>query len=241
MRKFIFSWGLCMVLTVSSIAQTVNDNLANLDRYQEELPFFQELITGAQYPEPPRKYDGFPFLDSRTFTEGGLTINRVFYPNVPLLYDIRFDQVVTFHPLFSQKLLINPSKIDAFVLGEDREFIQLKGNEGYYYNRNSFYELIEEGDNYRLLSKHYKEEKPTREIGEYVGYYVEYEDFFLEKEGRFFPMKKKKDAIKLLQVEKKAVREHLIRQGVYFNQSPREFLAKLLQLASQSNSSHEEN
>lgn len=233
MRKFIFSWGICMVLTVCSIAQTINENLANLDQYQEQLPFFQELITGAQYPEPPRNHDGFPFLDTRAFQNGGLTINRVFYPDVPLLYDIRYDQLVTFHPIFSQKLLINPDKIDAFVLADGREFIQMKGNERYFYNRNGFYELIETGS-YRLLSKHYKEEKPAREVGEFVAYYVEYEDFFLEKEGEFFPIRKKKDAIKLLQIEKKEVRENLIRKGIYFNQNRRIFLKELVNLSSSS-------
>ncbi|WP_297336824.1 hypothetical protein [Algoriphagus sp.] len=233
MRKFIFSWGLSVVLTVSSLAQTVNENLANLDQYQEQLPFFQELITGAQYPEPPRNHEGFPFLETRSFQNGGLTINRVFYPDVPLLYDIRFDQLVTFHPLFSQKLLINPDKIDAFVLADGREFIQLKGNERYFYNRNGFYELIETGS-FRLLSKHYKEEKPAREVGEFVAYYVEYEDFFLEKEGVFFPIRKKKDAIKLLQIEKKEVRENLIRKGIYFNQNRKLFLKELVNLSSPS-------
>ncbi|WP_143189520.1 hypothetical protein [Algoriphagus hitonicola] len=207
----------------------MNENLANLDQYQAELPFFQELITGAQYPEPPRNHDGFPFLETRSFQNGGLTINRVFYPDVPLLYDIRYDQLVTFHPLFTQKLLINPDKIDAFVLSDERQFIKVKGNERYFYNRNGFYELLESGS-YRLISKHYKEEKPAREVGEFVAYYVEYEDFFLEKEGEFFPIRKKKDAIKLLQIEKKAVREKLIKKGIYFNQNPRKFLISLVKL-----------
>ena len=233
MWKFIFSWGLCTVLTVSSLAQTVSENLANLDQYQEELPFFQELITGAQYPEPPRNHDGFPFLDTRSFENGGLTINRVFYPDVPLLYDIRYDQLVTFHPVFSQKLLINPDKIDAFVLADGKKFIQIKGNEKYFYDRNGFYELIESGP-FRLVSKHYKEEKPAREVGEFIAYYVEYEDFFLEKDGEFFPVRKKKDAIKLLQVEKKAVRENLIRKGIYYNHDPRRFLISLVKLSNSS-------
>ena len=230
MRKIIFSLGSWIFLTVSSFGQAVSENLQNLDKYQEQLPFFQELITGAQYPEPPRNYDGFPFLDTRSFENGGLTINRVFYPDVPLLYDIRYDQVITFHPLFSQKLLIKPSKIDGFVLSDGKEFVQLSGNEGYLYDKNGFYEVIASGD-FRLLSKHYKVDRRARELGDYIGYYDEYEDFFLYKAGAFYPIKKKKDAIKVLGVEKKAIRENLTRQRIYYNKDRRKYLTALLQLA----------
>ncbi|NVJ87644.1 MAG: hypothetical protein HWE15_15180 [Algoriphagus sp.] len=233
MRKIIFAWGLCTLLVASAWSQTVNENLANLEKYQEELPFFQELITGAQYPEPPRNYDGFPYFSTRSFEKGGLTINRVFYPDVPLLYDIRYDQVITFHPLFSQKLLINPAKIDGFVLEDGSEFRQLSGNEDYLYDKNGFYEIIASGS-MELVSKHYKVDKPARELGDYVGYYIEYEDFFLVKGDQFFPVKRKKDAIKLLQVEKKGIRENLTRNRIYFNQNRRNYLKALLQLATQS-------
>lgn len=230
MRKIIFAWGLSMLLAVSAWSQTVNENLVNLEKYQEELPFFQELITGAQYPEPPRNYDGFPFLETRSFENGGLTINRIFYPEVPLLYDIRFDQVITFHPIFSQKLLINPAKVDGFVLANGNEFKKLKGNEDYLYDKNGFYEIIADGP-FALVSKHYKVDKPARELGEYVGYYLEYEDFFLVKDDQFFPIRNKKDAIKRLQIEKKAIRENLTKKGIYFNQNRRKYLIALLELA----------
>lgn len=230
MRKIIFLWGCCLFLSVSSFAQAVSENLQNLDKYQEQLPFFQELITGAQYPEPPRNYDGFPFLDTRSFEDGGLTINQVFYPEVPLLYDIRYDQVITFHPLFSQKLLINPEKVDGFVLKGDKQFQQISGNESYIHHKNGFYEVIASGP-FQLISKHYKVEKGARELGDYVGYYLEYEDFFLLRDESFYPIRKKKDAIKLLQIEKKSVRENLIRKGIYYNQNPRGFLKALLDLS----------
>jgi hypothetical protein len=169
-------------------------------------------------------------LDTRSFENGGLTINRVFYPDVPLLYDIRYDQVITFHPLFSQKLLIKPSKVDGFMLSGGKEFLQLSGNEDYLYHKNGFYELIATGD-FRLISKHYKVERRARELGDYVGYYDEYEDFFLHQLGAFYPVKKKKDAIRLLGIEKKAIRENLTRKGIYYNKDRRKYLVALLQLA----------
>jgi len=86
-------------------------------------------------------------------------------------------------------------------------------------------------EDFRLLSKHYKIDKRARELGDYIGYYDEYEDFFLYKAGAFYPVKKKKDAIKVLGVEKKAIRENLTRQRIYYNKDRRKYLTALLQLA----------
>lgn len=224
---------------VGAFAQSLQENLANLEFYQEKLPFFQELITGAQYPEPPKNHEGFPFLKGRSFEYGGLTINQVYYPDIPLLYDIRYDQVITVHPIYMQKLLINPAKINSFRLGDGSNFEQLTGNESYAHHKNGFYEIVEEGS-VTLLAKHYKIPKPTRELGDYVAKYEEFEDFFIWDGSQFFSIKTKKSAIKTLELSKKLVRENLTRKGIYYGSNKRRYLKMLIQIHSQSRGTENE-
>ncbi|WP_268034240.1 hypothetical protein [Algoriphagus sp. PAP.12] len=235
MNKRIFLLGIFAVLMVPVFAQGSARNLGNLEKYKQELPFFQELITGGQYTTPPQNYEGFPYLLGKSFELGTLTINQIYYPEVLLLYDIRFDQLITLHPVFSQNLLIKPGKINGFSLSNGSSFKQLKGNESYLRNQNGFYEVIEEGK-MNLISKHFKTVVRSKELGDYFASYEEFEDFFFYDGSEFFPVTSKKKAIQLLGVSKKAVRENIIKKGVYFNREKRKFLKSLVLLANTTDS-----
>lgn len=239
MVKIIFYLGLLVLSMGSVLGQQLASTSGNLEQYKEELPFFQELITGGQYQDPPSNYDGDPFYLSKTFELGGLRINQIYYPEVYLLYDIRYDQVLTIHPVFSEKLLINPEKINEFRLNDGSVFQKLDGNESYSHHKKGFYQVLEEG-RFTLVSKHYKAVKKSTEIGKTMGSYEEFEDFFLVDPEGFHPIKTKKQAIKHLGVSKKLVREKLTKNKIYFNQNKERFLKELVSVANQHASSIQE-
>lgn len=235
MNKSFFLLALIWVLVVPAFGQGNSIGLNNLEKYKKELPFFQELITGGQYTTPPQNYEGFPYLLGKSFELGTLIINQIYYPEVFLLYDIRYDQLITLHPVFSQNLLIKPEKINGFSLSNQSSFRRLKGNESYLHHQNGFYEVIEEGK-MNLVSKHYKTVVRSKELGDYFASYEEFEDFFLYDGNSFFSISSKKKAIELLGLSKKSVRENIIKRGIYFNRNKREFLQSLVLLSNQTNS-----
>lgn len=235
MNKSFFLLALIWVLVVPAFGQSNSLEVNNLERYKEELPYFQELITGGQYTNPPQNYEGYPYLLGKSFELGTLTINQIYYPEVLLLYDIRYDQLITLHPIFSQNLLIKPEKINGFSLSNLSSFQRLIGNESYLYNQNGFYEIIEEGK-MNLISKHYKTVVRSKELGDYFASYEEFEDFFFYDGKSFFAISSKKKAIELLDVSKKSVRENIIKRGIYFNRNKREFLQSLVLLSNQTSS-----
>ncbi|SHO64024.1 hypothetical protein [Algoriphagus zhangzhouensis] len=235
MNKSFFLLALIWVLVVPAFGQSNSLEVNNLERYKEELPYFQELITGGQYTNPPQNYEGYPYLLGKSFELGTLTINQIYYPEVLLLYDIRYDQLITLHPIFSQNLLIKPEKINGFSLSNLSSFQRLIGNESYLYNQNGFYEIIEEGK-MNLISKHYKTVVRSKELGDYFASYEEFEDFFFYDGSEFFPVTSKKKAIQLLDVPKKSVRENIIKRGIYFNRDKREFLKSLVLLSNTTSS-----
>lgn len=205
------------------MAQVVGDNLAFLPEYKEHLPYFQELITGGQYQEPSRLIEGDPYYFSRQFENGSLTINGITYPEVPLLYDVYRDQVITFHPVFKQKILIKPEKIGGFRLANAAQFRYFPGNESHLRNGNGIYEVLGEGE-YVALSKRFKTTKSTREISKYDEIYLEKSDYFLWKNGEFIQVGKESKVLEVLGLEKKEVRKELKSKGLNFKQNPETYL-----------------
>lgn len=223
MKKILFFLftGFCFVS--NGYSQVAGANLAYLSEYKEQLPYFQELITGGQYAEASRLIQGNPYFASRQFEDGTLTINGIVYPEVPLLYDSYLDQVVTFHPIFNQKILIKPEKIDGFVLSNGSGFRFFSGNEEYLRNQNGIYEVLGEGD-FLALAKRYKTTKELREMSQYDAVFVEKSDYFLVQSGEFFPVTKGKQAIEILGLDPKETKKQLRSAGLNFKLNPERFL-----------------
>jgi hypothetical protein len=232
MQKIIFFLFSAICFVSNGFSQVVGDNLSYLSEYKEQLPYFQELITGGQYAESSRLIQGNPYFASRQFEKGTLSINGIEYPEVPLLYDSYLDQVVTFHPVFNQKILIKPEKIDHFMLSNGSSFRFIPGNSGYFHNQNGIYEILGEGD-FTALAKRYKSTKALREMSQFDAVFVEKTDFFLWKNGEFFPVSKKSQVIEILGLNKKEMNKQLRTAGLNFNQNPDTFLQFLVTKSSE--------
>lgn len=208
-------------------AQVVGEDLPFLSAYQQELPYFQELITGGQYAAPSPRIKGFPYFTSKQFEEGTLRINGITYPQVPLIYDTYRDQLVTFHPIFNQKILIKPEKIDAFNLSDGQLFRFFEGNESFLHRGNGIYEILGQG-NAIALAKRYKTTKESREKARYDLEYVEKTAFFIWEEGRFSLVKNAAHAIASLGLDTKLLKRELKAKGLQFKKSPEAYLQFLV-------------
>lgn len=227
MQKIIFFLFTASCFVSSGFSQVVGDNLAYLPEYRERLPYFQELITGGQYAEASRLIQGNPYFASRQFENGTLSINGIVYPEVPLLYDSYLDQVVTFHPIFNQKILIKPEKIDAFVLSNGSRFRFIAGNSQYLHNKNGVYEVLGEGE-FTALAKRYKSTKPIRDLSQFDATFKDQSDYFLWKNGAFFSVSKINQAIEILGLNPKETKKQLRSAGLNFNQNPEKSLQFLV-------------
>lgn len=200
-----------------------------LAMYQEQLPFFQELITGGQYADPPVNYLGSPFFDVKVFQSGKIQVNGNTYSKVSLLYDTWLDEVITFHPIYNQKILIKAEKIEGFTLVDNSVFRKFSGNPNYGKHNHGFYQVISDGE-IKLLKKHYCTVESVKESGLITREYIREQDFFFWFEGDFLKANKKKEAIEGLGLSKKAVAEHLGGKDLYQKNDPQVFLLRLLEL-----------
>ncbi len=221
-----------MFFVTSTNAQIVGRDVTYLASYKEELPYFQELITGGQYVEARKTIEGNPFYFSRQFGDGSLMINGITYPEVPLMYDIYKDQVITFHPIYNQRILINPDKIDEFYLSNGEQFKYFEGNESYSNNSNGLYQVLNEGANL-VLVKLFKTTKSNRDISIYTDEFVEKKDFFIHTSGVFTQINQSSQAFEVLGLEKKAAKKHLKNSRIRFQDTPEKYLITLVEFASQ--------
>lgn len=227
MQKILFFLFTTAFFVKSGIAQVAGENLAYLSEYKDAMPYFQELITGGQYAEASKLIQGDPFFASRQFEKGVLSINGIVYPEVPLLYDCYRDQLVTFHPIFNQKILIKPEKIDGFVLSDGSRFRFFEGNTSYLRSQNGIYQVLAEGE-FAALSKRYKTTKSTREMSRFDEVYLEKSDYFLWKAGVFHQISQGNQAIEVLGLESKAVKKQLRAAGLNFKLYPEKYLEYLV-------------
>lgn len=224
MRKILFFLGLHLLFMSNVIfAQVAGENLPYIPAYKEQIAYFQELITGGQYEEPSPFIKGDPFHYSRQFERGSLRINGITYPDVPLMYDSYRDQLVTFHPIFNQKILIKPEKIDGFTLANRQQFRHFPGNESYLRHGNGIYQVLGEGKAI-ALAKRYKTTKALRELSRFNEEYLEKVEFFIVKEGVFFPVKNASNAYLALGLDPKILKKVAKSKGLSFKQNPDGFL-----------------
>ncbi len=212
-----------------SASQTFGQTESYLSLYKDQLPYFQELITGGQFKEPPLSHEGDPYYLDRKFGEGSLSINRITYTEVPLLYDQYADLVVTFHPVYRQKILIKPEKIEEFDFVDGALFRTFSGNASYAHHKNGFYRVVKDGK-VKVLKKHYKYLEPVKEVGKHTHRYVESSDYFYWYKGEFILIRKKKQAIKSLGFKKKDVKRHFREKSLYFSMDREKYILELASL-----------
>ncbi|MFC3879302.1 hypothetical protein ACFOSV_03900 [Algoriphagus namhaensis] len=233
MTKFSFFLSVFLLWSFGVIGQSGPQSDTFLRLYKEQLPYFQELISGGEYSDPPKSINGEPYFKSRNFDYGSLRINKIDYQEVPLLYDTHRDVVVTFHPIHNQKILIKSEKVDEFVIFESDVIRNFKGNEGYPHHGNGFYRVVKDSE-VKVLVKYYKDLKVSKDMTSYLKEFVEYSDHFLWFQGDFVKINSKKDAIKALGLDKKQVRKELPIANYQFKANISGYLQQLVDLRVQS-------
>ncbi|MCH6234561.1 hypothetical protein [Cognataquiflexum rubidum] len=233
--KFYFFFLALSVCTVSILQAQTSKELENA--YTSNIPLHQEIVSGGYYVDPPQDIEGSPYFKSKNFEYGSLTINGLTYENVPLLYNIFSDEVVTFHPVHKQKTLIKTEKIDGFILPDKIRFIRIKQNPEYSHHGKGFYELVEEGEEANLLCKHFKTTKAKREMTQYSSIFLEKSDFLIQKGDQIIQVKNKGQAIDFLSLEKKQINRSAKEKALNYRNNRKDYLSFLVEFYNKS--SHE--
>jgi len=225
---FLIILSLCIV---SNLQAQSSKDLA--EAYKSNIPLHQEIVSGGYYVDPPQSIEGDPYFKTKNFKYGTISINGLSYENIPLLYNIYTDQIVTFHPLHKQKTLIKTEKIDGFVFLDKSRFVRINENPEYIHHKNGFYELEKEG-NANLLVKYFKTAKPNMQISKYSSTFTEKSDFFIQKSNSMHLVKSRGKSIWFLGLDKKEIKRSTKERGLNFKNDRRAYLSFLVESYNQS-------
>ena len=165
------------------------------------------LYNGSEYAYkvyyPFTINEGHPFFLSKQFDTGVVFYNNVLYENVPLLYDIVMEELLTRDPTNDYAIRLNNERIEWFFLS-GHTFIKFNGQSDSLLPA-GFYDLLYNGNTalYKKISKHFKEVSDT-----YLGlkkFVVETNEYFIKKDNQYYSVNNKKELLLVMNNNKKEV------------------------------------
>jgi hypothetical protein len=228
-RAVFFLFPFICSFSLDSFCQEKKLNQELLAWYKQTLPFYQDVISGSQYADAAAGYRGSPFFGSAAIGNGQIWINRLGYDQIPLLYDVWLDEVVTIHPRYNQKTIIKAEKIEKFILSDSSVFVRFPPNSGYSKHSHGFYQVISDGYP-MLLRKSYRTLDAVNETGLITRKFTETQDYFFWYQGEFRKISNKADAATYLGLSPKEVKKHFSNEPLVFKKNPEAYLLELLEI-----------
>jgi hypothetical protein len=173
------------------------------------------LYNGGAYEHYWNRVIGHPFFMTDQFQQGTLYYDGTFYENVPLMYDMFRDELVSknFSKTIDQKIL--SEKIRYFTIGNS-SFVRIVADS---VNGASlptgFYEKLYDGT-VTVLEKHEKKIERSLKAEENTSKFTEYVHFYIEKDGKYYSVETEGDLQGVFKDEKTEVRKFLNRKDIRF-------------------------
>jgi hypothetical protein len=173
------------------------------------------LYNGSEYQEPEQTNDQHPFFDSEDWVDGSVTFEGERYDNIPLLFDISADKLVTENFYNAEEMVLDNEKINAFTIGS-HPFIKIENESGPV--KKGFYEVLYKGPS-EVIVRHRKE---TQERIESSAIEIDFEvkdHYFIVKDGNYFPANNKRAVLKIFADEKHALRQFISKNKIRLRQN----------------------
>ena len=194
--------------------------------YYDSIGINAHLFIGSEYTFPDPIIKGFPFLDTNVLRKGNIYFNGVLYQDVPMLYDIQTDNIITtrYHQYFFIRL---PSeKVSYFFLGGYLFIRLVPDSSDKVLPSIGFYKVLYNGKSTVLLksSKSISNDPP---IDDKVNInFVIWRSYFIKKGNEYFRVLNQKSLLKLLGDNDKVIRRFLRKNKLKFKKKPDETIAK---------------
>ncbi|WP_303309438.1 hypothetical protein [Hymenobacter sp. BT730] len=205
-------------------------------RYEALVQDQSQLYNGKEYVDYTRYYrkaEGHQFFESNKLQPGSVQYQGHTYPNIPLLYDIRLDQVILQQPATSFYLHLVEENVAAFMLGAHR-FLRLENQPASPHPISTgFYELLLDGP-VRVLAKRQKEMKELSDQKIYYPVFRSIDQLFLQVGNAYYPVNKLSSVFNALPAQRKELQKFSRSHKLGFKKATRE--AHLVQLIGYYNS-----
>ena len=185
------------------------------------------LYTGSEYGTPQTRDDQHPFFLSDDWIFGTVSYRGQDYENVPLLYDIRADQLVTENYYNAEEIVLVSEKLGEFTIDVHR-FIRIQNEDvGYSLPATGFYQVLYDGPS-RTLARHQK--TLTEDIESHavkIGY-DEKTRYFIFRGGGYVIIRSRRALLNAFHDQKAALKQFLKKNKLYFRKDPANTLTKVV-------------
>lgn len=209
---------LCLIAFVGIEAQVLkSDSLVvaavrkkSIEAYHQSIRGQAHLFNGSQYAEYRALKDENPYF-SPDWVEGSIYYDGEEYENVPMLYDIDTDNVITEYYYNGEKVQLIASKIDSFQLGKYK-FVRLGANDVL---KTGFYNLVYDGK-IKFYSKREKNLQQKVEATEVKREFEEKVRYYILKDGNYLSVKSKGSVLEVFEDNKEEIKQFIRKNHLKF-------------------------
>jgi len=179
--------------------------------YATSIQHQSRLYNGSDYVIYLSRDEEHPYFNADDWTIGSVIYWGELYENVPLMYDLSSDQIVTEHNRGNPIKLLR-EKVDGFTIF-DHTFVRIKDDQ----NKISegFYDRLYNGSSkvYAKHTKTYRDDIISKEI---IPSFDENTKFYLVKNGAFNTVKSKGSVLQVLDDRKQEIKAFIRKNRIRF-------------------------
>lgn len=188
------------------------------------------IYNGMLYAGYDLQSQGHPFFLSDTPLLGSITYDNSCFPDIPLSYDLEKDLVVVPDKRNVVKIQLLSEKLQSFTIGR-HQFIHLFANNTTNTPAEGFYEVLYPGKTMALAR--YKKVLQATGKAEEKMHYQQYENWYLQMNGRYYPVRNHRDLFNIADSYKNALKDYLKKDRISYKKDPEHALIKAAEFYSQ--------
>lgn len=192
---------------------------ALVNQYTSTLQLDSRIYNGPEYNDFSGTVRlGHPYFDSGKYEPGSIFFENVEYRGLNVRLDLVNEILTILHPISFISVQMRNAPVDYFTIA-DHEFVHLRPDSiNAQIIRPGFYERIYKGKTQVFVRR--KKQLEERNKGEEIfKEAVEYETYFIWKDGKYFPVKSSKSLFAVFGGRGKEVQQHLRKSKIRFKRS----------------------
>lgn len=207
----------------TSFVITASENAVK--RYEKFIKGQSGLYNGSEYRTVRRSNEEHPFFFQDDWQWGSVDYNGQHYEQVPILYDIFTDELVTEHYHNAQEIVMVKSKVTAFHMA-GADFINIQDPLPSGLPVTGFYEVVYNGPS-MILTRHQKRLEEKIEQTELLVFYTFRIRHYLLKDETWYRISSKRELMKLFGDQKQEIRTYIKKNGLKLSKTNPEAYGKV--------------
>ena len=183
--------------------------------YEKAIGLQHQYLNGSAYVEPPRTEEQHPFFLSEDWTLGPITFDGQQYNNVPMLYDLTIDQVVT-ESAGANPQLLQKAKLQEFALS-GQQFIKIDDEASL--PESGFYHVLYEGPSQVICRRRKFKYDRIESSKELVTIYEKKNRYFILKGSNYLPVRSRRSVLGVLSDHKAQIRTFVRKNQIRFKKN----------------------